>query len=99
MIRKSTRKPANDHWPMPLWERLLIALVVLAFAIVGLGFGVFGILEGAVSFPSRQASGVIVQAESPVMFWASVGVWLVVGLGLFSVAVAILLDVARRLFH
>jgi|GEM_PF-5057655 hypothetical protein len=84
---------------MPLWERLLIALVVLAFAIVGLGFGVFGILEGAVNFPSRQASGVIVQAESPVMFWASVGVWLVVGLGLFSVAVAILLDAARRLFR
>ena len=76
--------------------QILAALLILAGAGFGFWTGISGILEGAVTFPSKRETYHVLQEASPKTFWASVLVWLAMGLGFTWLAVVNLREAFRR---
>ncbi|EIL96479.1 hypothetical protein RHOFW104T7_00265 [Rhodanobacter thiooxydans] len=66
------------HW--------LVVLLVLLMASVGFWSGIIGIIDGAVTFPSKRESFIVVQAQSPKVFWGCVAAWLSIGVGMVWLA-------------
>jgi hypothetical protein len=66
--------------------QILTVLVILGAAIVGFWFGVSGILDGAVEFPSKGHQ-LVLRAASPRLFWGCVAAWFAIAVGFIALAV------------
>lgn len=76
--------------------QIIAALLILVGAGVGFWTGISGILEGSVTFPSKRETYHVLQATSPKTFWASVLVWLAMGVGFTWLAAVNLREAIRR---
>lgn len=76
--------------------RVPIAIVVLCLALVGLWFGIAGIMDGSVAFPSKRLRAHVLRADAPVTFWACITMWIALGAGFFALALANLRAALRR---
>jgi hypothetical protein len=74
----------------------LCVLLVLLTAGVGFWYGISGILEGSVAYPSKRHSFMVSQASSPRVFWSCVAVWLAIGFGMVWLAAANIRELLGR---
>ena len=76
--------------------QIVLALMILAIAGVSFYFGLTGILEGVVEYPSKREAFQVVRASSPKMFWTCVLFWLGGSAGALWLAVVNLREATRR---
>ncbi|MGN6790134.1 MAG: hypothetical protein ACTHJP_11490 [Rhodanobacteraceae bacterium] len=76
--------------------RVPVAIVVLCLALVGMWFGIAGIVDGSVAFPSKRLRAHVLRAEAPVTFWACITMWIALGTVFLALAIANLRAALRR---
>jgi hypothetical protein len=67
--------------------QILMSVALLGVAGIGFWYCADGILSGAVQFPSKRESVLVLREVSPRAFWSCVAIWIGVGLGLAWLAV------------
>lgn len=76
--------------------RVPVAIVVLCLALVGMWFGIAGIVDGSVAFPSKRLRAHVLRAEAPVTFWACITMWIALGTVFLALGIANLRAALRR---
>jgi len=74
----------------------LVALIVLLMAGVGFWFGITGIMDGSVEYPSKRESLMVLRAANPKIFWSCVIVWLSIGVGMVWLAITNIRELLSR---
>ncbi len=76
--------------------QIAVAIVVLLVGGACFYFGISGILDGSVEFPSKTDSREVIRAASPKTFVACVVFWLVAGVGSLLLALKNFREATRR---
>ena len=71
------------------WQvQILVALTISVFAVASIWFGVTGLLNSAVEFPTRFSHALVLRGGAPTAYWICVALWFAAGVGFGWLALA-----------